>query len=138
MIVAGGGSSSPLSEWGHPEQYQCKELKEIDDGPYLSMGITAENVARLRSELGRDGGPGGREPPAGPCGAGGRRVRRRDRAGKRGPGGRKHWRFSGGTGNTARYHGGKSWLSLPCFLEDGLATAGHVLLRSDSRAAAGS
>ncbi len=35
MIVAGGVSSSPLSEWGHPEQYQCKELKEIDDGPYL-------------------------------------------------------------------------------------------------------
>ena len=46
VIVAGGVEFLTSIGMGTPEQYQCKELKEIDDGPYLSMGITAENVAR--------------------------------------------------------------------------------------------
>lgn len=46
VIVAGGVEFLTAIGMGTPEEYQCEELREIDPGPYLPMGITAENVAK--------------------------------------------------------------------------------------------
>ncbi len=45
VVVAGGVEFLTSVSLGTPEEYRCKELEDLNDNAYITMGMTAENVA---------------------------------------------------------------------------------------------
>ena len=136
VILAGGVEFLTAIGMGTPEEYQCQALKEIDPGPYLSMGLTAENVARRygvtrqemealaveshrRAHAAQEAGVFGAEiiPVNAGQEGGGTAVFRRDEGIRPGTSPEKLAELK------------------PCFLEDGLVTAATSSQVSDGAAA---